>query len=516
MAEFLEFLQGKKFVYHPLSIGGYGEQTSSLREFSDAIVTSPDVIEVKLAALAKPEDLISIFSLLEKLPNCKGVQIGDLTITEQTAPYLSKLISLPWIRAIPLQQCTFTPEACQAFAASMDPERFLILSLEECNIPNAAPIINALINANIDELPSFIDRPVTDEECSALANLIKHNKHIKIVLLSALSNKNSREIAEALRYNESLEMVRFYRCDLTTAIPAITESLGTFKVIPYLSVSFCNITLALLTDLCNGIKQQKTVVRLDISDNNYNDSLEPITMLLESNAPLVRLALRNSSSIQEWISLFNALKKNTTLTEFNFTLLPEPNDHIVEELVNVLKVNNTLRSVRFDTYLFVPVLDQLISVVVSQNKLESFSISHGQLRDMSFATLCGMLKKNRTLHRFNLGSELEMATSDEKVQLFNELMEQNYFLLKCDIVRDAYQLIKPFKERNEEYQKGWSELKQNMVVLLHNMARNAETIRKLLPLENWIEIFKRVTHRVSLANGFEDAAKKIFKHYNLY
>ncbi len=108
--------------------------------------------------------------------------------------------------------------------------------------------------------------------------------------------------------------------------------------------------------------------------------------------------------------------------------------------------------------------------------------------------------------------------SDENIKIFRESMDHNYFLLDCRILKDEYLLknMQPYRERNEQFNKEWTELKQNMVVLLHNMARNAETIRKLLPIEIWLEIFKRITHPCSSNNGFQSTAMNIFKNYKLF
>ncbi len=516
MPDFLDFLGGKKFIYHRLSIGGYGNELASLNEFTKLILPSPDVIEVKLAAF-NTEDLIYVLDLMEKLPNCRGIALSQFTITEHTAPCLAKIMKLPQVRAMPVRYATITPEACQALADSMDPDRFLVLSLEECNIPTTVPIINALVNANINTIPYILDRPLNDDESAAMVNLVKNNKHITTLRLGLLSSKSSREFAESLKTNKSVTTVTFSRCDLVTAIPAITEVLCASDTIASCNLNICNISLALLTELCEGLKHRKstTDLTLIIADRNYNDSLEPIAKLLENNIQLPGLSITASSNTQEWISVINALKKNTTLKRLSVTI-PEPNDQIIGEITNALKVNNTLRLLHVDVYLFVPVLDQLVSEVVSQNKLESFRISHGILKDLDFATLCNMLKKNRKLKRFSPGNELSHDASEQSRKLFTEMMEENCFLVQCDMIEDYFTVIKPYAERNKQYEKEWTEVKQNMIVLIHNMARNAETIRKLLPIENWIEIFKQFHHPQSPINGLESIAKAIFKRYALY
>jgi hypothetical protein len=76
--------------------------------------------------------------------------------------------------------------------------------------------------------------------------------------------------------------------------------------------------------------------------------------------------------------------------------------------------------------------------------------------------------------------------------------------------------VKFHTERNQKYQEEWKQLKLNATILLHNLARNADETRKMLHIDLWIEIFKRIRHACSPINGFEKYAKKIFKQYNVY
>jgi hypothetical protein len=59
LAEFNQFLNGKKFVVNALSIGDWCQGSgSNIRAFANAIVESPKVIEVKFAGFDDPEELI--------------------------------------------------------------------------------------------------------------------------------------------------------------------------------------------------------------------------------------------------------------------------------------------------------------------------------------------------------------------------------------------------------------------------------------------------------------------------
>jgi hypothetical protein len=509
-------LDGKKFIYRGLSIGFWCQGIKrSVRELSNAIITSPNVIEVKMAGFDDPEALIGIADLVEKLPNCSGVQIAELTITEHTAPYLTKLVSFPWVRAIALQTATFTPESCQTFADALDPDRFLVLSLEECTIPSLVPIFKVLERANINTVPYLVDRQLTDEEFNGFANVIKNNKHITKIYVSNLTNLHSRMLAEAMLENTSAKEITFNRCDLVTAIPAIGKMLQTTQTITRCQMSNFELTLALLTELCEGLKERKstTDLKLSITERNYTDSLVPIQKLLEYNIHLTGLELMFDSSPQEWIRIFESLKKNTTLKLLTLSCI-QANNEMMEVLLDALKVNNSLRTLFVDTRSddSSPVLDPLIVEIVSKNKLESLHFSNGTVQD--FKTTCDLLKKNFRLKSIYLP---QAPASAENIKIFKELLEENRFITSYVLIDSfAFETTKPYIDRNRKFQEEWRQLKLKAVILLHNLARNAEETRKMLHIDLWLEIFKRVLHPCSPENGFEKFAKKIFRQYKLY
>jgi hypothetical protein len=134
-------LDGKKFIYRGLSIGFWCQGIKrSVRELSNAIITSPNVIEVKMAGFDDPEALIGIADLVEKLPNCSGVQIAELTITEHTAPYLAKLVSFPGSVRLLCKQQLSPQRAVKLLLTRWIQTGFLFLSLEECTIHSSAYI----------------------------------------------------------------------------------------------------------------------------------------------------------------------------------------------------------------------------------------------------------------------------------------------------------------------------------------------------------------------------------------
>jgi hypothetical protein len=514
----LEFLDGKKFIYRGRSIGFWCQDLKrSVRELSNAIITSPNVIEVKLAGFDNPEALIAICDLVEKLPNCSGIQLAPLTITENTAPYLAKLVSILWLRMISLQQATFTRKSCQTFADLLDPDRFAILSLEECDIPTIVPILKVLERAKISAVPYLVNRQLSDDEFNGLTNVIKNNKHLQNIYVSHLANLQSRMLAEAMLENTSAKEVTFTSCDLVTAVPAIVKLLQTTEIITSFCISSCSLTLALLTELCEGLKERKSTADLNllITEVNYTDSLEPIQRLLEDNVQLPTLSLMVGSSPKEWIQIFESLKKNTTLNVLNISCV-QANNEMMDVLLEALKVNTGLRSLYLDTRLYSPVLDSFIVEIVSKNKIEFAHFASGELRDLDFKTICSMLKRNFRLKKINLALRAIVPNTEENIKIFKELLEENCFITSYGLMQDSYYLVEPYTERNQKYQEEWKQLKLNATILLHNLARNADETRKMLHTDLWIEIFKRIRHACSPINGFEKYAKKIFKRYNVY
>lgn len=512
-------MNGKKFIFRGLSLGFWCQgMKRSLKELSDAIITSPRVIEVKLGGFDKPEALIAIADLVEKLPNCSGAQISDLTITEHTAPYLAKLLSFTWLRALALQQGTFTPEGCRTFADALDPDRFLVLSLEECNVPNLLPIFKVLERAKIDHMPFLVQRALTDEEFNGFANVLKVNAHLKKIYTSNMANKHTRMIAEALYENTGIQDVALESCDLVTAMPAIVKLLQTSKHMTKFHISGCGITLALLTELCEGLQERKSTTDLVVSlwDNSYTDSLEPIKKLLEANAQLPGLELTFNTSPQEWIRICESLKKNTTLKALNISMI-QANKEAVDVLSEALKVNTTLRSLLLDTRFFSPVLDPIIIEILSKNKLEFAQLVSGELQDLDFKTICSLLKKNYRLKKIFLNFNPPVLDTEENVKIYQELLAENCFITFYNIIMgNVWDMTQPYVSRNQKYREEWTLLKANALVLLHNLARNADKTREMLHIDLWIEIFKRIHHPCSPADGFEKAAKKIFKQYKLY
>jgi hypothetical protein len=93
-----------------------------------------------MAGFDDPEALIGIADLVEKLPNCSGVQIAELTITEHTAPYLAKLVSFPGSVRLLCKQQLSPQRAVKLLLTRWIQTGFLFLSLEECTIHSSAYI----------------------------------------------------------------------------------------------------------------------------------------------------------------------------------------------------------------------------------------------------------------------------------------------------------------------------------------------------------------------------------------
>lgn len=449
MNEFLDFLEGKKFILHDRSFQPSGPESLRLRGFVDSMIISPGVKSLIVHAISV-QDLISISDLLAKLPNCSGVQVADFTLTEETAPYLSKIMAYQHIRNLSVMRAKFTLEACRAFAESMDPDRFSVLLVEQCDMPDVCPIYNALINANIRKSSSSLkmlirNRPVTDEECAALSNLFKNNKHIDEIYIPNLSSKPSREIVEAQKENFHAKQLTFKDCDLVGVMPAIADLLCTSQNITRCNFTSC-ITPALLTELCDGLKERTPTsdLTLEFDERNYNGSMQPIASLLEANINVRSLSITATCSESEWISVIEALNKNTTVKSFSITLVnPDGSQIIIDTITNTLKVNNTLKSFTI-TSRMVAVLDELVTVAISRNKIESLQLHfiNGTFKELDLATLCDMLKKNWKLKSF---FNPMFKRTEENAQLFKELMEENYSLIECTIVDNSYQIRAPYR-----------------------------------------------------------------------
>lgn len=236
--------------------------------------------------------------------------------------------------------------------------------------------------------------------CSAnIANYISTTRNLRSLNLDGCSFENSTNVLKCLFVNDTIEI---------------------------LSIEQCNIAVNEL--ISNLLKVNKTLTKLNLSDNNLTYQANFIADSIVENTTLLDLNLRQTNiSYEGIINLLNSLKINNTLEILNIANNSNISDTTMDNIISCLASNTNLQNLHIDYH---PNIAGLIS---SNNTLKIISVSIDHYMKGEYPGVAESLENNYSI------TELFLDRNNENIETIEALLARN----KTNLQQSMFAKMKP-------------------------------------------------------------------------
>ena len=317
-------------------------------------------------------------------------------------------------------------------------------------------------NSTITELALSLNRLGTGD-CTALADAIKHNSTITELNLSwnKLGTGDCTALAEAIKHNSTITQLDLSLNELGPGdCTALAEAIKHNSAITQLNLSQNELGIGDWTGLAEAIKHNSTITRLDLSSNRLGtgdctaladaikhnstitelnlswNKLDPgdCTALAEAikhNSTITQLDLsRNELGIGDCTALAEAIKHNSTITQLDLSFNElGPGD--CTALAEAIKHNSTITQLNLSLNEFgIGDWTGLAEAIKHNSTITQLDLSLNRLGTGDCTALAEAIKRNSTLTKLNLsGNDLNAhdVTALAEASNYNSLVTVEFY-----------------------------------------------------------------------------------------
>ncbi|XP_077320196.1 NACHT, LRR and PYD domains-containing protein 3-like isoform X1 [Lithobates pipiens] len=395
------------------------------------------------------------------LQSCREKEEVNLNSCKIPGEGLKKLLPvLHNIKSLRLRNNHLTDSSCPQLTSGIRYNQTLkTLDLSHNNLegPHFRDLMEALITSRIEEL-YLMNNDLTDRSCPHLASGIRNNQTLRTLdlsennlegphfrdLMKALTTSRIEELhldinrltdsscphlASGIRNNQTLRTLDLVENNLEGPhFRDLMEALTTTRI-EKLLLDNNHLTDSSSPHLASGIRNNQTLRRLDLSDNNlegpnFRDLMEALItsrieelqlyriLLTDSSCPHLASGIRNNQTLRRLNLSENNLEGPhfrdlmEALTTSRIEELQLDNNHLTDSscphLVSGIRNNQTLRTLNLSgNNLEGPHFRDLMEALTT-TRIEQLDLSYNHLTDSSCPHLASAIRNNRTLRTLNL------------------------------------------------------------------------------------------------------------------
>ena len=253
-------------------------------------------------------------------------------------------------------------------------------------------------------------------ECSALAEVIKHNSSITVLQISCkeLVTGDCNALAEATRLNSTITLLDLSDNDLgTDDCTALAEAIKDNSTITQLNLLGNGPFTGDCTALAGAIKDNSTITQLDLSDNCLGTGdCSALAEAIKLNSTITRLNLScNELGTGDCTAMARAIEQNSTITQLDLSY-NQLGTGDCTALIEAIKLNSTITQLNLSgnelgTGDFTPLAEAIRdNSTITQLDLSDICLGTGDCTALAEA-----IKLNSTITRLNL-SWNKLGTGD--------------------------------------------------------------------------------------------------------
>ena len=271
-------------------------------------------------------------------------------------------------------------------------------------------------NIQITELDLSFCVPVNCFECSALAEVIKHNSTITQLNLfrNRLGFRDGTTLAEAIKRNSTITQLNLSRNKLGFGDgTALAEAIKHNSTITQLDLSRNALGFGDCTALAEVIKHNSTITELKLSENELGTGdCTTLAEAIKHNSTITQLDLsRNELGIDDCTALAEAIKHNSTITQLNLSE-NELGTGDCTTLAEAIKHNSTITQLNLSgNELGTGNCTALAEAIRHNSTITELNLAWNELGIGDCTALVEAIKHNSTITELDL-SQNELGTGD--------------------------------------------------------------------------------------------------------
>eukprot|EP00761_Pharyngomonas_kirbyi_P010615 gb/GECH01010635.1/.p1 GENE.gb/GECH01010635.1/~~gb/GECH01010635.1/.p1 ORF type:complete len:1257 (+),score=245.31 gb/GECH01010635.1/:1-3771(+) len=291
----------------------------------------------------------------------------------------------------------------------------------EKNIQKQIETAKAKDSHTLDLSKGSLQFKLKDDGCKHLKEQLQNETQFTELKLknNAIGIEGYRDVFELLKNNKTISRIDLSDNPLSDSehncFQHLNEILIQNSSLNYLTLSGCNLNLKDIQYISEGIKQNYSLQYLNISKNNIcKEGCEILAQVLKTDTGLRDLDLSQCKMLCSSLRIIcQALEENTTLEKLSLNGNPLRNDGC----------------------------EQLKELLLENTSLLRLEIKHCNIGSEGYKCLTNALKTNSNLRELDIRLEFLLNKSTDILEKFQEVLQENHSLVRLDF-RGTNELMK--------------------------------------------------------------------------
>ena len=375
-------------------------------DLANAIKNNTNLEELYLSQNDLRSSATVILQALKENSQLKVLNLNSNNMTGQVAEDLANVIkNNSYLQQLGLENNNLGPSATVILQALKENSQLKVLNLNSNNMTGqvAEDLANVIKNnSGLEELHLY--KNDLKSSATVILQALKENYQLKVLTLNNnnMTGQVAEDLANAIKNNTSLEKLYLSQNDLRSSATVILQALKENSQLKRLHLNNNNMTGKVAEDLANVVKNNCNLEQLCLENNNIGPSATVILQALKENSQLKVLNLGgNNMTGQVAEDLANVIKNNSGLEELH--LYENDLKSSATVILQALKENSQLKVLNLGgNNMTGQVAEDLANVIKNNSGLEELHLYENDLKS-SATVILQALKENYQLKVLNLG-----------------------------------------------------------------------------------------------------------------